>query len=65
MVRALALRAVAPRLNPILTSGLDLFPVVPDSTQSTTLCKWPTGYLLPVGVLNNVSVKFERFLSDY
>ena len=32
MVRALGLHAVAPGSNPILTSGLDLFPDVPDST---------------------------------
>ena len=34
VVRALALHAVAPGSNPVLTSGLDLFPVVPDSTPS-------------------------------
>ena len=32
MVRALCLHAVAPGSNPVLTSGLDLFPVAPDST---------------------------------
>ena len=32
MVRALGLRAVSPGSNLVLTSGLDLFPVVPDST---------------------------------
>ena len=32
MVRALGLYTVAPGSNPVLTSGLDLFPVVPDST---------------------------------
>ena len=32
MVRALGLHAVALGSNPVLTSGLDLFPVVPDST---------------------------------
>ena len=32
MVRALGLHAVAPGSNPVITSGLDLFPVVPDST---------------------------------
>ena len=32
MVRALGLHArIAPGSNPVLTSGLDLFPVVPDS----------------------------------
>ena len=35
MVRALALHAVtAPGSNPVLASGLDLFPVVPASTLS-------------------------------
>ena len=32
MVRALGLHAAAPGSNPVLTSGLDLFPVVPNST---------------------------------
>ena len=32
VVRALGLHAAAPGSNPVLTSGLDLFPVVPDST---------------------------------
>ena len=32
MVRALGLHAVSPGSNPILTSGLDSFPVAPDST---------------------------------
>ena len=32
MVRALGLHAAAPGSNPVITSGLDLFPVVPDST---------------------------------
>ena len=32
MVRTLGLHAAAPGSNPVLTSGLDLFPVVPDST---------------------------------
>ena len=32
MVRALGLYAVAPGSNPILTSGQDLFLIVPDST---------------------------------
>ena len=32
VVRALGLLAAAPGSNPVLTSGLDLFPVVPDST---------------------------------
>ena len=33
--------------------------------NSTTLCKWPTGCLLPVRDLNHVCVNFELFLSDY
>ena len=46
------------------TPGLDLFPVVPDSTlprfvNSQLIC------LVPVGVLNNDSVKFELFISHY
>ena len=45
MVRALAFQEVAPGSTPVLTSGVDLFPVALDST-------------LPVGVLNHVSVKF-------
>ena len=32
MVRALGLHAAAPGSNPVLASGLHLFPVVPDST---------------------------------
>ena len=32
VVRTLGLHAAAPGSNPVLTSGLDLFPVVPDST---------------------------------
>ena len=61
MVRALGLHAAAPGSNPVLTSGLDLFPVVPDSTlprlvnsQLVASCQF--------GVLN-ISVKFELLLS--
>ena len=32
MVWVFGLHAVAPGSSPVLTSGLDLFPVVPDST---------------------------------
>ena len=32
MVRTIGLHAVAPGSNPVLTSGLDLFLVVPEST---------------------------------
>ena len=44
MVRALGLHAVDPGSNPVLTSGLDLFLHVPDST----------------GVLNHVSFKLIK-----
>ena len=47
---------VVPGSNPVVTSGLDLFRVVPDSTLPRFV---NTGCLLPVGVLHNVSVKFE------
>ena len=63
MVRAFALHAVALGSNPVLTSGLDLFPVVPDSTlprfvnsQLVSSCQ--------LGVLNNASVKFDLCLPD-
>ena len=55
-VRALGLHAVSRGSNPVLTSGLDLFPVVPDST----LPRFVNSQLaasLPVGVLNHISVK--------
>ena len=60
MVRVLGLHAVAPCSVPVLTSGQDLFPVVPDSTLPRFV-----NCLLLVGVLNHVSVKFKMFLSDY
>ena len=44
-------------------TGLDLFPVIRDSTlPPLKIANWlpPAS---PVGVLNNVSVKFELFLS--
>ena len=41
--------------NPVLTSGLDLFPVVSDSTLPRFV-KSLTGCLLPVRILNHVSV---------
>ena len=44
MVRALGVHAVDPGSNPVLTSGLDLFLRVPDSTQ----------------VLNHVSFKLIK-----
>ena len=46
--------------NPVLTSGVDLFPVVADSTLRRFVNN-PTGCLLPVRILNHVSVKFEVF----
>ena len=33
--------------------------------NSTMLCYLSTDCLLPVGVLNHVSVKFKLFVSDY
>ena len=39
VVRALGLHAAAPGSNPVLTSGLDVFPVVPDSTPPRFV-KW-------------------------
>ena len=60
VVRALGL--YAPGSNPVLTSGLDLFPVVPGSTPP----RFVNSQLVAsrqLGVLNNVSVKFELLLS--
>ena len=50
--------------NPVLTSGVDFFPVVSDSTLPHFVNS-PTGCILPVRILNHVSVKFELFLSGY
>ena len=65
LVRASGLHAVDPGSNPILSSGLDLFLIVQDSTllcfvnrQLVTSCQ--LGFLI-----NHVSVKFELFLSNY
>ena len=63
MVRALCLHAAAPGSNPVLTSGLDLFLVVPDSTppgfvNNQLVASRQMGFLI-----NNVSVKFELLLS--
>ena len=41
--------------NPVLTSGVDLFPVFSDSTLPRFV-KSLTGCLLPVRILNHVSV---------
>ena len=41
--------------NPVLTSGVDLFPVVSDSTLPHFVNSL-TGCLLPVRILNHVSV---------
>ena len=54
MARALGLYAVDAGSNPVLTSGLDLFPIFPPGFNSTT----------PVGVRNNFSVNYELFPSD-
>ena len=40
MVGVLGLRAVVPGSNLVLTSGQDLFPVVPDSTLSRFVNNW-------------------------
>ena len=50
--------------NPVLTSRVDFFPVVSDSTLPCFVNS-PTGCLLPVRILDHVSVKFELFLSGY
>ena len=51
VVRVLGLHAAEPGSNPVLTSGLDLFPVVPDSipprfvnSQLVASCHW--GFLI-------------------
>ena len=49
--------------NPVLTSGVDLFPAVSDANLPRFVNS-PTGFL-PVRILNHVSVKFELFLSGY
>ena len=51
MVSALGLHTVALGSNPILTSGLDLFPVVPDSTlprfvNSQLVASFQLGFLI-------------------
>ena len=63
MVGVLGLHTVVSVLNPVITSGQDLFPVVPDSilprfvnSQLVASCQ---------RVVNHVSVKFKLFLSDY
>ena len=63
VVGVLGLHAVASVLNPVITSGQDLFPVVPDST----LPRFVNSQLVAScqRVLNHVSVKFKLFLSDY
>ena len=62
---ALGLHAVAPGSNPVLASGLDLFPVVPDSILSRFINNSQLVASCSDGVLKHVSVKFELFLSDY
>ena len=64
MVRALCLNVAAPSSDLILTSGLDLLLVVPDSTLPLFVNS-QTGCLLPVGILHYLSSKSELFLSDY
>ena len=63
VVRALGLHTVAPGSNSVLTSGQDLFPVVPDSTLPRLVNSQLVAFQL--GVLNYVSVEFKLFLSNY
>ena len=58
VVRGLGLHEVAPGSNPILTSGLDLFPVVPDSTLPCFVNSQLVASCLSVGVFNHVSVSY-------
>ena len=51
VVRALGLHAADPGSSPLHTSGLDLLAVDGPEFNSITLCKKPTGCLLPIGVL--------------
>ena len=53
MVRALGLHSVAPGSNPILSSGLDIIPVVPDSTLPHFVNSQLVASCL--GILNHVS----------
>ena len=51
MVGALGLHAAVPGSNPVLASGLDLFPVVPDSilprfVNSQLVASFPLGFLI-------------------
>lgn len=64
MVGVLDLHAVVPCSNPVLTSGKDWFPVVPNSTLRR-LANSQLVLSFPVGVLYHISVKFKLFLSDY
>ena len=62
MVRALGLHAVAPGSNPVLTSGLDLFSVVPDSAPP----RFVNGQLVAsrqLGFLTMFLLSFELLLS--
>ena len=61
MVRVLGVQTVGSGSNSILTSGQDLFPVVPYSTLPRFV---NSQLVVPAGVLNHVSVKFKLFLSD-
>ena len=60
MVRVLGLHAVASDSSPVLTSGQDLFPVIPDSTlprfvKNQLVASCQSGFL----------IVFKLFLSDY
>ena len=56
VARGLGLHGVAPGSNPILTSGLDLFPVVLDSTLPCFVNSHLVASCLSVGGFNHVSV---------
>ena len=61
MVMALGLHTVAPGSNSVLTSGQDLFPVVPDSTLPQ-LVNSQLVASRQLGVLNYLFVEFKLFL---
>ena len=66
MVGALGLHSAAPGSNPVLTSGLDLFPVVPDSTlprfvKSQLVASCQLGFLI-MFLLRTVPTNSKVFL---
>ena len=64
MASALGLYTVAPGSNPVLTSGLDLFPVVPDSILPRFVNSQLPCCLLPVGVLIVLLLSLNWSLSE-